>query len=642
MCGFAGIVSRHSDLVGKTILDDMGDAIRHRGPDDHGIWVGSDSIIGLSHRRLAIVDLSAAGHQPMFSNSGRYCLAYNGEIYNHQDLRKVFSQRDMIQWRGHSDTETLLAGFDQIGVEKTLQSAVGMFAFALWDNQTRSLTLARDRLGEKPLYYGWQGDGNRRCFLFGSDLAALRSHPSFEGREEPSAVRDLIQFGYVPAPRSIYADIFKLGAGELLRMSLAEPEPKITKYWDAGDMFRRGATFDGSAAEAVDELERLASTAVRRQMMSDVPLGAFLSGGVDSSTIVALAQTQSSIPVKTFSIGFGDADHNEAIHAAAVAKHLGTDHHELYVTAELALDVVPKLPSIYSEPFADSSQIPVYLVSELARGSVTVALSGDGGDELFAGYNRYILAERYFRKMQALPAPVRQMLASAIGVVKPSQWATIQHFLGSKQSLAKLGEKIPKIQRALRAKDTSEMYRGFVSLNEDAASFLRPDLNSNSSEAPPGARVGSDGTFISEMMAQDLLAYLPDDILCKVDRAAMAVGLETRVPFLDHQLVEFAWSLPLSTNLQEGVGKWPLRQLLYRHVPKDLIERPKMGFSVPLDAWLRGPLKEWVETLVHSSEEDGLDSVAVQALWSRHRSGSADMGNALWPILMYRGWRERR
>ncbi len=642
MCGFAGIVSRHSDLVSKTILDDMGDAIRHRGPDDHGIWVGSDSIIGLSHRRLAIVDLSAAGHQPMTSNSGRYCLAYNGEIYNHQDLRRVFSKHDMIQWRGHSDTETLLAGFDQIGVEKTLQSAVGMFAFALWDNETRSLTLARDRLGEKPLYFGWQGDGNRRCFLFGSDLAALRSHPSFEGREDPSAVRDLIQYGYVPAPRSIYAGIFKLGAGELLRMSLAEPEPNITKYWNPGDMFRRGATFVGSASEAVNELERLASTAVCRQMMSDVPLGAFLSGGVDSSTIVALAQTQSSIPVKTFSIGFGDRDHNEAIHAAAVAKHLGTDHHELYVTAELALDVVPKLPSIYSEPFADSSQIPVYLVSELARGSVTVALSGDGGDELFAGYNRYILAERYFRKMQALPTPMRQMLASVLGVVKPSQWATIQGFLGGKLSLAKLGEKMPKIQRALRAKNTGEMYRGFVSLNEDAASFLRPELRNHSSEALSSALVGSNGTFISEMMAQDLLAYLPDDILCKVDRAAMAVSLETRVPFLDHELVQFAWSLPLSTNLREGVGKWPLRQLLYRHVPKDLIERPKMGFSVPLDAWLRGPLKEWAENLVHSSEEDGLDSDAVQALWSRHISGSADMGNALWPILMYRGWRERR
>jgi asparagine synthase (glutamine-hydrolysing) len=640
MCGFAGIVSRHSDLIGRALLEDMADAIRHRGPDDHGVWVGSDTTIGLSHRRLAIVDLSAAGHQPMQSASGRYSLAYNGEIYNHEDLRLRFSDGNPVEWRGHSDTETLLAGFEQFGVEATLKSLVGMFALALWDNHTRTLTLARDRLGEKPLYFGWQGQNNRNCFLFGSDLAALQTHPSFEKREDPAALSDFIRYGYVPAPRSIYQGISKLGAGEFLQLSLAAPDAKIEKYWDAGDMFRRGATFKGTATEAVDELERLASLAVKRQMMSDVPLGAFLSGGVDSSTIVALAQSQSHLPIKTFSIGFGDSDHNEAIHAAAVAKHLGTDHHELYVTPELALDVVPKLPSIYSEPFADSSQIPVYLVSELARKNVTVALSGDGGDELFAGYNRYILADRYLRKMQAIPSPVRRTLAATMGVVKPSQWATIQSYISGTRSLAKLGEKIPKIQRALRSNDLSEMYRGFVSLNQDPRALLNVDLGEDACKPPSSTLVGQDGTFISEMMAQDLVTYLPDDILCKVDRAAMAVSLETRVPFLDHTLVEFAWSLPTSINLQEGVGKWPLRQLLYRHVPKELIERPKMGFSVPIDAWLRGPLKDWAESLIYLNAADGLDSRSVQSLWSQHMSGQADLGNALWPILMYRGWRE--
>jgi asparagine synthase (glutamine-hydrolysing) len=642
MCGFAGILSRHSSLIGKAVLNDMGDAIRHRGPDDQGIWIGSDATIGLSHRRLAIVDLSAAGHQPMASQSGRYMLAYNGEIYNHEQMRLRLSARAATEWRGHSDTETLLAGFESLGVEATLQAAVGMFAIALWDNETRSLMLARDRLGEKPLYYGWQGEGNQRCFLFASDLAALRTHPSFEGAENPNAVRDLMRCGYIPAPQSIYQGIQKLGAGETLRVSLGAPDPAPQKYWNANDIFRRRGTFNGSATEAIDELEHKARTAVKRQMMSDVPLGAFLSGGVDSSAIVALAQAQSALPVKTFSIGFGDSDHNEALHAAAVAKHLGTDHHELYVTPELALDVVPKLPSIYSEPFADSSQIPVYLVSALARSSVTVALSGDGGDELFAGYNRYILADRYFRKMQAFPAPLRHMLASAMSLVKPDQWTKIQNHIGGKRALAKLGEKMPKIQRALRANDVEDMYRGFVSLNHAPDLLLNPAIRANLAAASPSAFDSQNGDFISEMMARDLATYLPDDILCKVDRAAMAVSLETRVPFLDHEFVEFAWSLPISMSLQEDVGKWPLRQMLYRYVPKELIERPKMGFSIPLDAWLRGPLKGWAENLIHVSGEDGLDAREVKSLWTRHMSGEADLGNALWPILMYRGWRDAR
>jgi asparagine synthase (glutamine-hydrolysing) len=640
MCGFSGILSSNAGLITKPGLESMGNAIAHRGPDDHGSWIAESGQIGFSHRRLSIIDLSAAGHQPMTSSSGRYIIAYNGEIYNHLALRdRLMGQNASLCWRGHSDTETLLAGFDQLGIEETLRLAVGMFAMAVWDQQTRTLILTRDRVGEKPLYYGWQQREGKRAFLFGSDLAALRCHPAFEGVEDPHAVMSFLRLGYVPTPLSIFKGIRKLEPGMLLRVSLEKPEPQLCAYWSARDATRQ-PQFSGSPEDAVDALEMVVSRAVSRQMISDVPLGAFLSGGVDSSTIAALMQAQSATPIKTFSIGFGDPEHNEAVHAAAVAKHLGTEHHELYVTSEMALDVIPKLPSIYSEPFADSSQIPVYLVSELARQSVTVALSGDAGDELFAGYNRYIMAARHFGRLETIPAPIRRAIAKRAGAITPDGWRRLGKIWPGSESLAKLAEKGPKMVRALSADGPRELYHDLVSLNPDSLRLIRRD------EPVREASITSDsdweGDLVGAMMREDLVTYLPDDILCKVDRAAMAVSLETRVPLLDHEVIEFAWSLPLSIKLKDGIGKWPLRQLLYRHVPRELIERPKMGFSIPLDGWLRGPLREWAQSLLADNHHDMLDNEMVQKLWMEHLSLKVDRGSALWPILMYRSWGDNR
>jgi asparagine synthase (glutamine-hydrolysing) len=640
MCGFAGVLSERRTLAEDRLLQAMGNTLVHRGPDDQGTWSDSYQTIGLAHRRLSVVDLSAAGHQPMFSSSGRYVIAYNGEIYNHLDLRARYDRRGGINWRGRSDTETLLCGFDIDGVDATLKAAIGMFAFALWDFDEKTLTLARDRLGEKPLYYGWQGRGDNRAFLFGSDLSAIRVHPSFEFKEDPTALCEFLRYGYIPAPYSIYSGVRKLGAGEILRISLKYPVPKIASYWNSEDLVKNKPGFKGSAIEAVDHLEKLTKTAVKRQMMSDVPFGAFLSGGVDSSTVVALAQAQSDHPIKTFTIGFADEDHNEAVYASAVAKHLRTDHHELYVTAQMAQSIIPKLPAVYSEPFADSSQIPVYLVSAMARSSVTVALSGDGGDELFAGYNRYVVADKYFRRLQPLPHAFRCLIADSLGRVTATNWTRIQNLVGKKRTFANLSEKIPKIQRALRAKTPSDQYLGLTSLNFNPELLLHTELRASLGDKAPRERALTSDGFISEMMALDLLTYLPDDILCKVDRAAMAVSLETRVPLLDHQLVEFALSLPLSMKLRAGVGKWPLRQLLYRHVPKELIERPKMGFSIPIDNWLRGALHDWAAHLIHQSHEDGIDANAIKLMWAQHVSGTDNFGNSLWPVLMYRAWRE--
>jgi asparagine synthase (glutamine-hydrolysing) len=637
MCGFAGVLSVHTGLITHSSLNMMGDAIAHRGPDDQGSWIAASGQVGLSHRRLSIMDLSAAGHQPMASHSGRYLIAYNGEIYNHITIRdRLIGLSSSPSWRGHSDTETLLAGFDQIGIEETLRAAVGMFAMAIWDHETRSLFLARDRIGEKPLYYGWQQCDGKRAFLFGSDLAALRRHSSFEGIEDPRAVMEFMRLGYVPTPMSIFSGVSKLEPGTILRVSLEAQEPQLKPYWSANDT-TRNQQFSGTPEEAVDALEKVVSQAVSRQMISDVPLGAFLSGGVDSSTIAAVMQSQCSKPIKTFSIGFGDPEHNEAVYAAAVAKHLGTDHRELYVTSSMALDVIPKLPSIYSEPFADSSQIPVYLVSELARQSVTVALSGDAGDELFAGYNRYIMAARNFGRIQSIPTPLRRILAGGASAITPGGWSQIGRLWTGSSALAKLAEKGPKIARALSTTSPAVLYRDLVSLNPDFLALMRTDEHRLDFEET--ANGAWDGELVSEMMRNDLLTYLPDDILCKVDRAAMAVGLETRVPLLDHEVVEFAWSLPLSVKLKDGVGKWPLRQMLFRHVPRGLIERPKMGFSVPLDSWLRGPLKDWGHSILMEDCHDMLNNAAVRKLWKEHQSLKANRASALWPVLMYRAWR---
>jgi len=603
----------------------------------------------MGHRRLSIVDLSPAGHQPMVSANGRYVIAFNGEIYNHLLLRAEFGRSGIAPvWRGHSDTETLLAGFEAWGIRGTVERCVGMFAFAVWDRESRSLTLGRDRLGEKPLYYGWQGQGEQAAFLFGSELTALKAHPMFAAEIDRNALCLLMRHNYIPAPYSIYQSIRKLLPGTLLTITRADREPKIVPYWSAAEVAAAGCAspFAGTAEQAVDELEVLLKSAVRQQMVADVSLGAFLSGGIDSSTVVALMQSLSDRPVKTFTIGFHEADYNEAVHAKAVAAHLGTEHTELYVTPQQALDVIPRLPALYSEPFSDSSQIPTFLVSQLARQHVTVSLSGDAGDELFCGYNRYVVADRLWKKLSRLPMGSRRLAARGLMALSPMRWNSllgpVQGLLPTSLQQANWGDKLHKGAGVLASGDMDGLYLGLVSHWDDPASLVintQEPLTLLTGHAPQLS--GLD--YIQRMMALDTLTYLPDDILVKVDRAAMGVSLESRVPFLDHRVVEFTWHLPLSMKLRDGVGKWVLREVLYRHVPKVLIERPKMGFGVPIDAWLRGPLKDWAEDLLSEQRlqrEGFLNSVPIRQKWAEHLSGRRNWQYHLWNVLMFQAWLE--
>lgn len=650
MCGFGGFLSRGD--IGTTesagrLLSRMGNAIIHRGPDSEGVWCDRTAGLGLVHRRLAIVDLSAAGHQPMVSGDGRYVLAFNGEIYNHLDLRATLdSMGASTGWRGHSDTETLLAGFLAWGVEATLRRSIGMFAIALWDRKERLLTLARDRMGEKPLYYGWQGQGEQAVFLFGSELKALKAHPSFKAQIDRNALSLLMRHNYIPAPYSIHVGVAKLEPGCILTVSLAEPHPHLSKYWDAAEVARQGFSdsFSGSPEDAVSQLEVLAMDAVRQQMMADVPLGAFLSGGIDSSTVVALMQAQSSRPVKTFTIGFHEEGYNEAVHAKAVAAHLGTEHTELYITPDQALAVIPSLPTLYDEPFSDSSQIPTFLISKLARQHVTVSLSGDAGDELFCGYSRYTQAARVWSSLGRLPSAVRSGVANSIRAISVNGWNRIASPLLPLLPARKrnVGDKAHKLAELLNHPDFLSFYRRFVT------HWPSPEEVVIGGNEPPNyftaARHGSDGMgSIESMMLADAMTYLCDDILVKVDRAAMGVSLETRVPFLDHRLFEFAWSLPLSMKLRDGQGKWVLRQVLYRHVPKELVERPKMGFGVPIDSWLRGPLRDWAENLLDETrlrQEGYFHPAPIRKKWAEHLSGQRNWQYHLWDVLMFQAWLE--
>jgi asparagine synthase (glutamine-hydrolysing) len=653
MCGFAGFLGGEwhgGDAGAVSLLRRMNNQLISRGPDSEGYWADASSGIALGHRRLSILDLSAAGAQPMTSACARYVLIFNGEIYNHLLLRDEL-QRDSggQAFRGTSDTETMLAGFTRWGVRPTLERCIGMFAFALWDRNSRTLTLGRDRLGEKPLYYGWQGTGSRRVLLFGSELKALRVHPAFRSDIDRKSICLLMRHNCIPAPYSIYNNLFKLPAGCLLDISVSKPDSAPVPFWSAATAAESGLQRRDSASDAdhLEQLNALLSSAVRQQMLSDVPLGAFLSGGVDSSLVVALMQSQSAQPVKTFTIGYGEADYNEAVHAAAVARHLGTAHTELYVSPSQAMDVIGRLPDIYCEPFSDSSQIPTLLVCELARQHVTVALTGDAGDELFGGYNRHILTQRAWRRISQLPLVFRTVAARALAGLSPGfvndLAGTVQKLLPPSRRQAYVGDKIQKIADVLSCGSVDALYLKLIS-HWDAPSSIVLGASEYPSPIPDTRQMPSGLSDAEKMMLLDLLLYLPDDNLAKVDRAAMSVSLETRVPMLDHRVVEYAWQLPLSMKLRDHVGKWALRQILYRYVPRALIERPKMGFSVPIADWLRGPLRDWAESLLNTerlSREGFLDPKPIRQRWKEHIDGRRNWQNQLWDVLMFQSWLER-
>src|SRR5579864_7124559 len=585
MCGIAGFwqTKRQAEIPAEVLLR-MGNALKHRGPDDSGVFYDDSTGVGLVHRRLSILDLSPAGHQPMSSHSGRYVIIFNGEVYNFEEIRKELGPGHA--WRGHSDTEVMLEAFERWGVEGAVQRFVGMFAFALWDREERRLYLVRDRLGIKPLYYGWV-EGQ---FVFASELKAIRQYPGFQAQIDRDVLALYMRHNYVPAPHCIYQGISKLNAGCILVLGGPQEQPAVSQYWSVTEVAKEGlrSPVDGSETEIIAQLERKLAEAVKLRMIADVPLGAFLSGGIDSSTVVALMQSQSTRPVKTFTIGFHEDAYNEANHAKGIAAHLGTDHTELYVTPQEALNVVPLLPAMYDEPFADVSQIPTYLVSKLAREKVTVSLSGDGGDELFAGYHRYFLTSSIWNSMKWAPKPFRKMAARLIHSLPPSG---IDRVYGCVRPV------IPARRRFSAVGDKAHKLAAFWDLGSPQAIYLQALSHWTPSEIVPGSREPEtviqffrDSAWLprleDQMMLTDLANYLPDDILTKVDRASMAVSLEAMVPVLDHRVVEFSWKLPLHFKIRNGMSKWVLRQVLYKYVPKELIERPKMGFGVPIDSWL--------------------------------------------------------
>jgi asparagine synthase (glutamine-hydrolysing) len=651
MCGFAGYLGGPSEEPSKDTLKAMADAIVHRGPDSAGYWRLPRQHIGLAHRRLSVVDLSAAGHQPMHGAAERYVLVFNGEIYNHLALRRMMTAEGLdYPWRGHSDTETLLAGFELWGIQATVEKAVGMFAFAVWDRALGMLTLARDRLGEKPLYYGWQGQGRNAVFLFGSELKALKAHPAFDAGVDRAALCLQLRHGYIPAPFSIYEGIAKLIPGSLLTVSLDNRYPAPVHYWRSDQAAERGTArpYAGEPAQALNDLEMLLKQAVGGQMVADVPLGAFLSGGIDSSLIVALMQKQSTRPVQTFSIGFHESGYDEALHAMAVARHLGTSHEELYVTAQDAASVIPALPKLYDEPFSDSSQIPTILLSRLARRHVTVSLSGDGGDELFCGYGRYQQAAARWRQISMMPHSMRRMAAMGAGLVPSTWWDRAEHaastLAGKSFPFASLAHKVEKGAAMLASDTLHTMYPTMLAHWHDPSSVViggAVHASLLTGAEHPSPRLGP----LQDMMLLDMQTYLPDDVLVKVDRAAMGASLETRTPFLDHRVVEFAWSMPQSLKLHDGKPKWALRQILSRHVPPSLTERPKMGFGVPIGEWLRGPLRDWGEALLDPSRlrrEGYFFPEPITQKWNEHLSGRHNWQSHLWDVLMFQSWLEEQ
>ena len=649
MCGISGFLNPARDVGEQSLratATAMADAIAHRGPDAADCWADAEVGLAFGHRRLAIIDLSAAGAQPMTSADGRYVLSYNGEVYNSPALRAELEARGHT-FRGESDTEVVLAGIVEWGLKAALARCVGMFAISLWDRQTRTLSLVRDRLGIKPLYYGWSGG----VFMFGSELSALKAHPQFRAEIDRDTLALYMLRNCVPAPHSIFVGIRKLTPGSILTLPIdarTGTEPEIEAFWSLSEVAARGAAspFGGSEREAADQAEELIRTAVRDRMVADRPLGVFLSGGIDSSTVAALMQDVSETPVKTFSIGFDAAGYNEAEDAKAVAAHLGTDHTELYVDAAKAQDVVSELPRIFDEPFADSSQVPTYLVSEMARRDVVVCLSGDGGDEMFGGYNRYLWVDGIARNSAAVPGPLRKVAAAAMTSLSPHTWDSVFDALGpvlpGKLRQPNPGDKLHKMAGIMNAGGASEIYQGLVGHWRTGDGIVR-DATPPTTLVERPADWPALPSFTEHMMHLDGVTYLPDDILTKVDRASMAVGLETRVPLLDHRVVEFAWTLPLSLKTGANVAKRTLRNVLYRHVPRELVERPKMGFALPIHDWLRGPLRDWAEDLLAEKRlrEGGYFAPGpVRQKWQEHLSGRRNWQHHLWDVLMFQAWLE--
>ncbi len=648
MCGINGFYSKSLSTFNNVIVK-MNSAISHRGPDAKGTWYDKNSGIVLGHQRLSIIDLSSAGDQPMQSSSNRFILTYNGEIYNHLEIRKEIEKNNSFtKWRGSSDTETLLESIDFWGVEKTLQKIQGMFAFGLWDKKTRSLTLARDRMGEKPLYYGWQGKGNNRVFLFGSELKALKVHPGFDEQINRGAIALQLRHNCIPAPYSIYKDIYKLLPGHYLELKENDLKENFLstpkKYWSLSERIIEGNKnqLKLDDEKILKDLEGILKLSVKKQMISDVPLGAFLSGGIDSSTVVALMQSVSNNPVKTFTVGFEENDFSEAKYAKNIAKYLGTNHTEIYVSSKKALDVIPKIPNIYDEPFSDSSQIPTFLVSQLTKQQVKVALSGDGGDELFCGYNRYLVTETFSNIFRFMPLIFRKTLASTIRSISPKKLDKILNFLPKLDHHSGFGDKMHKVANVLDLKELNDIYYTLRSHWPNPSEIVKNSKEPSTllTKYKPNLNILN---HQEKMMALDLLTYLPDDILVKVDRAAMASSLETRIPFLDHKLIEYVLKIPHSLKFRNGQGKWILKRILNQYIPKNLTERPKKGFEIPLSSWLRGPLRDWAENLLNEkrlNEENYFNSKLIREKWSEHLSGRKNWQHDLWDILMFQAWVE--
>ena len=651
MCGFVGVLlkSKNNDIEDN--IRHMTNTLEHRGPDDVGVWSNPASNVFIGHRRLSVIDTSESGHQPMESHCGRYVIAFNGEIYNNLDLKGMLygscsfadKKTNFIKWHGHSDTEILLECIAVWGVANTVKKAVGMFSFALWDSLKCELILVRDRFGEKPMYYGWSSGS----FLFGSELKAIKSFTGFNNSINRDALSLYFQYCVVPSPHSIYNDIFKLEPGNILTFKLCDLKDKkvnIEVYWSISDIAKAGVNNTiNNERESIIKVDSALRKSVLEQSISDVPLGAFLSGGIDSSLIVSLMQSQSMQKIQTFTVGFDEEEFDESRYASKISEYLGTCHNEIRVTANDALSVVPKIPALYDEPFSDSSQIPTYLICKAARQKVTVALSGDAGDELFGGYNRYFWGERIWSKIDWIPLSLRRSIGLAAQNISVESWDSINNLFPKKYSVTRFGSKVHKMAYRMETVESiDDLYRSLVSeWGRDSGLVLgAKDILTKIDNTAI-----LDGIHDSEhrMMLMDSLTYLPDDILTKFDRASMGVSLETRSPFLSHHVAELAWSLPLEMKIRDGKGKWILRKVLNQYIPNELIDRPKSGFGIPIGEWLRQPLREWAESLINPSRLDNegyLKSDIVHQIWQEHLSGKYDWSARLWSILMFQSWLE--